>query len=684
MKNELSAETSPYLLQHAQNPVHWQAWNEKTLQLAKDLDKPILVSIGYAACHWCHVMEKESFENEATAALMNEYFINIKIDREERPDVDHIYMDAVQAVSGSGGWPLNVFLTPDAKPFYGGTYFPPVQAHGRSSWPDVLTTIHTNWTTKREALELQADNLLAHLKKSNNFSQINNTINIGTAENNFTKAECEGIAKSILENADTVHGGFGKAPKFPQTFSINCLLQSALFYKNDAALIHAELCLTKMYQGGIYDQLAGGLCRYSTDETWLAPHFEKMLYDNALFIIACSNAYLFTKKEIYKNAINDTCTFLFAEMKNPTGGYYAAIDADSEGVEGKFYTWSKAEIESILDADANLFCTYYNVTENGNWEHTNILHITDDITVVAKAFDLQEETAAKIIKACNAKLLEHRNKRIRPATDDKILLSWNALLITAFCKAFAATLQNEYLQEAESLFQFVQKAFSEDNVHFLHTYKNGEAKIPAFLEDYAYLIESAICLQEITSSADYLVFAKSLTNFVLENFSEENGLFFYFTPKSQADIIMRKVDLYDGATPSANAVMLKNMAYLASVFAIEDWSRKVIQMLVSLKIVIQKHPNSFGVWASEILNRNANKCEIIIVGNNKTEQLHKVLHAYIPNKILQSTNEDLNMPLTTKKYVFNKTLLYLCLNSTCKYPYDEANSLLRDIKVQVF
>jgi uncharacterized protein len=684
MKNELSKETSPYLLQHAQNPVHWQAWNEKTLQLAKDLDKPILVSIGYAACHWCHVMEKESFENEATAALMNEYFINIKIDREERPDIDHIYMDAVQAISGSGGWPLNVFLTPDAKPFYGGTYFPPVQAHGRSSWSDVLATIHNSWITKRETLELQAENLLEHLKKSNNFSKLNTIINISNTQKQFAKEECEGIANSILANADTKNGGFGNAPKFPQTFSINCLLQSALFYKNDAALAHAELCLTQMYQGGIYDQLAGGLCRYSTDEKWLAPHFEKMLYDNALFIIACSNAYLFTKKEIYKNAINDTCTFLFNEMKSPTGGYYAALDADSEGVEGKFYTWSIAEIAEILGVEAKLFCSYYNVTETGNWEHTNILHITDSLAIVAKIFGVNEKEALETIGNCKAKLLALRNKRIRPATDDKILLGWNALLITAFSKAYAATLQEEYLTEAEALFAFVQKAFALDNVNFFHTYKNGEAKIPAFLEDYAYLIESAIHLQEITSNQEYLHLAKNLTNFVLENFSEENGHFFYFTAKNQTDIIMRKIDLYDGATPSANGVMMKNIAYLSKVFAIQDWSQKAMQMLVSLKTVILKHPNSFGVWASEMINIDANIYEIIIVGSNKTMQLQKVLHEYIPNKILQSTNEDLNMPLTTKKYVFNKTFLYLCLNSTCKYPYDEAESLVRDIKMQVF
>ena len=683
MKNELVHETSPYLLQHAHNPVHWQAWNDETLLLAKKLDKPILVSIGYAACHWCHVMEKESFENEATAALMNDFFINIKIDREERPDIDHIYMDAVQAIAGNGGWPLNVFLTPDAKPFYGGTYFPPIPAHGRSSWPDVLNTINNAWQNKRAEMELQAENLLKHLKKSNNFGQINTGIEISTNENIFTKTDCQSITKSILANADTVHGGFGKSPKFPQTFSINCLLQAALFLEDKAALTHAELSLTKMYEGGIYDQLAGGLCRYSTDEIWLAPHFEKMLYDNALFITALSNAYLFTKKEIYKNAINDTCRFLFNEMKSPTGGYYAALDADSEGVEGKFYTWDKKEIDEILGNDANLFNSYFNVEENGNWEHVNILNITNSLENVASSFGIEINVAKTKIESCKQLLLAERNKRIRPTTDDKIILSWNALLITSFCKAFAATQNDIYLQEAVSLFEFVKKAFSTDGLHFNHTFKEGIAKFPAFLDDYAYLIESAINLQEVTSNQDYLFFAEKLTNLVSGSFEEENGNFYYFTEAMQTDIIMRKIDLYDGAMPSANGIMMKNLSYLGKVFGNQDWSQKSTQMLVSLKTVILKHPNSFGIWSSQVFNNTAGIYEIIIVGKNNTTELHKVLHCYIPNKIIQSTNEDLDMNLLREKYVFEKTLLYLCLNSTCKQPYEEVSSFLRDINIGV-
>jgi uncharacterized protein len=552
MKNELIHETSPYLLQHAHNPVHWQPWNEQTLQLAKTLDKPILVSIGYSACHWCHVMEKESFENEETATLMNEYFINIKIDREERPDIDHIYMDAVQAMSGSGGWPLNVFLTPDAKPFYGGTYFPPVKAHGRASWTDVLTNLHNAWENKREEMEEQAENVLSHLKKSNNFTVLKNNIDIPSEEKPFTKEDCINITESLLSNADKVEGGFGKAPKFPQTFSINSLLQAALFLDDSAALEHAELSLTKMYRGGIYDQLAGGLCRYSTDNEWLAPHFEKMLYDNALFLISLSYAYLLTKKDIYKEAIKDVCNFLFTEMKSPTGGYYAALDADSEGVEGKFYVWSKAEIDNILRDDSSLFCAYYDVSENGNWEHHNILRILKPLSEVAAIFGLDEVIANERLKKCRELLLAERNKRIRPSTDDKIILGWNAMLVTAFCKAFSALQSAIYKDAAIDLFNFLQKEFVSKSGDYQHTYKNGQAKYPAFLDDHANFIDAAIHLQEITGDFKYLDFAKTLTFSVFEKFEDFESNFFFFTAVKQADVIMRKIELYDGATPSAN------------------------------------------------------------------------------------------------------------------------------------
>ncbi len=683
MKNELIHETSPYLLQHAHNPVHWQPWNEETLALAKSLDKPILVSIGYAACHWCHVMERESFENEQTAALMNEYFINIKIDREERPDVDHIYMDAVQAISGSGGWPLNVFLTPDGNPFYGGTYFPPVKAHGRASWTDVLTNISNAWKNRRSEMEKQAENLVTHLKKSNDFAQIKSTINVDSGEKLFTKDDCIEITKALLSNADKVAGGFGKAPKFPQTFSINCLLQAALFLNDETALAQAELSLRKMYEGGIYDQLAGGLCRYSTDNEWLAPHFEKMLYDNALFIIALGNAYLLTKKEIYKEAVAHICDFLFEEMKNPNGGYYAAIDADSEGVEGKFYVWTKLEIDEILMDDAPLFNFYFDVTETGNWEHTNILRILQPLEKIAVEFNISIEQVKSIVKRSKKTLLAARNKRIRPTTDDKIILGWNALLVTAFCKAYTVLQDEKYKLAADELFNFIKLSFANDIDGFFHTYKDGKAKCPAFLDDYAYFIEAAINLQEITANFEYLDFAKKLTNIVFNNFLDKASNFFFFTSKNQKDIIMRKIELYDGAVPSANAVMAKNLYYLSKVYNNEDWLAKSALMLDSLKKIILKHPGSFGVWAQQALNLNVGINEIVIVGENMSTLLNEVLEEYIPNRILIGSFKDSNITLISKKYIFEKTFLYLCLNSVCKEPYDNTRDMLRVIENKV-
>jgi uncharacterized protein len=683
MKNLLSTETSPYLLQHAHNPVHWQPWGIEALQLAKELDKPILVSIGYSACHWCHVMERESFENEATAAIMNDYFINIKIDREERPDIDHIYMDAVQAISGSGGWPLNVFLTPEGKPFYGGTYFPPVQAHGRASWTDVLQSIHIAWQERREEMEEQAANLMNHLKKSNNFATIKNNIKIEVGKQNFSKEDIKTIAQNLLLNADKVKGGFGNAPKFPQTFSINCLLQAAHFLGDTNALNHAELSLIKMYNGGIYDHLAGGLCRYSTDADWLAPHFEKMLYDNTLFIIALSNVYLLTKKDIYTTAINHVCHFLFTEMKNPAGGYYAAIDADSEGVEGKFYVWKKNEIEAILGEDASLFCTYYDVSTHGNWEENNILRILQPLEIVANEFNIDIENAEKIIETARKKLLIARNKRIRPSTDDKILLGWNAMLVTAFCKAFAATQKEAYKKEAEELIEFLQSTFAKSEGGFFHTYKEGIAKYPAFLDDYAYLIEAYIHLQEITGNQDYLYKAKEVTEYVFNHFADEESGYFFFTIKDQSDVVIRKIEMYDGATPSANAVMAKNIYYLSIVFDKHDWKEKGMFMIDSLKTIILKHPSSFGVWAAQAINIAMGINEIAIIGNNMIPLLYETLLEYIPNKVLQASNEENKMPLLFKKAVFGKTFIFLCLNFECKTPVESSTALIKAIKERI-
>ncbi len=432
--NRLIHETSPYLLQHAHNPVDWYPWGEEALQRAKQENKPILVSIGYSACHWCHVMERESFEQEETARLMNEHFINIKIDREERPDLDHIYMDALQAMSGSGGWPLNVFLTPAARPFYGGTYFPPRRLYTRPSWTEILQGVSQAFRDKREEITAQADQLTSHLLQSNAFGHATEP-----GEPVFDTENQQAILQAILNKADTVDGGFGQAPKFPQTGCIQYLLRYYHFYRDKTALDQALLSLDKMLCGGIYDQLGGGFARYSTDGQWLAPHFEKMLYDNALLLSVLAEAFQITHLPRYREVMEQTRGFLEREMLSPEGGFYAALDADSEGVEGKFYTWRKAEIDALLGEDAPLFCAWYDVTEKGNWEGVNILHVPAPSATFASTHGTTEVALAEKLEACCAKLLEHRAGRIRPGLDDKILLGWNALANTACSKAFAAT-----------------------------------------------------------------------------------------------------------------------------------------------------------------------------------------------------------------------------------------------------
>ena len=535
-KNRLSDETSPYLLQHAHNPVDWYPWGEEALQKAKEEDKPILISIGYAACHWCHVMEKESFEDESTAQIMNEHFVNIKIDREERPDLDHIYMDAVQAMTGSGGWPLNVFLTPSKRPFYGGTYFPPVRAFNRASWKETLLGVINVFKEKRNEIEEQAENLTGHLLQSNSFG----LQKPGGQSNLFTGKKLSESFANIMKAADKEWGGFGRAPKFPQTFTIQFLLRYAHIKGQEhtpkgsgdeeanVSFMQALLSLDKMIDGGIYDQIGGGFARYSTDTEWLVPHFEKMLYDNALLVSILSEAYQLTKKDKYANAIHETMNFVRRELLHPQYGFYSALDADSEGEEGKFYVWQKAEVDQILGSDADIFCRYYDITQEGNWEGKNILRVKTPIAHFALENNIELSTLENVLKEGRQKLLEKRNTRIRPLLDDKIILGWNALMNTASSKAYAATGNEEYRDLAIANMQFLlEKFYDKNSESFFHTWKNEEAKYPAFLDDYAFLIQALIHLQEITADTIWLKQAKIIAEFVIDSFNEPETVFFF-------------------------------------------------------------------------------------------------------------------------------------------------------------
>lgn len=664
--NDLIHETSLYLLQHAHNPVNWYSWSENTLSLAKKLDKPILLSIGYSACHWCHVMERESFENMETAKFMNENFINIKVDREERPDIDSIYMDAVQILTGSGGWPLNVFLTPDAIPFYGGTYFPPKQSYNRPSWMDVLKFISEVWKTNPIKAEDQAQKLLDHIQSlTAAFSSVSKVENIEKSD--FTGLQCKELNSAFLKSADKIFGGFGSAPKFPQTFTSQFLLAYGKFYNCQESIDHALLSLKSMLRGGIYDHLAGGLCRYSTDEKWLAPHFEKMLYDNALLIIVLSDAYQICKDEEIKKGIEKTITFCENELKSKEGGYFAAIDADSEGEEGKFYIWDKTEIESVLGEESSEFIDYYGITEKGNWEGMNILNKSHHFNT--NIYNTDVDDLLRRIAICENKLLFHRNKRIRPETDDKIILSWNALYLTALCKASAALKEEKYRDVAEELFHFLESKFFKSDCQLNHSYKNSELKFMAYLDDYAYLIQSCILLQELTGNQKYLDYAKSYTQYVIDNFSQESSDFFYYTDQIQGDIILRKLDNYDSALPSGNSVMAFNLKYLSEIFQIEGWKAQSIRMLNRIYPFVIQHPNSFAFWCFQIINQSVENYQIVITGKEISEMRSSLNEMYIPNKVLQSTKTEKKYPLLEGKSISDyPSQMHICGETKCYEP----------------
>ncbi len=700
--NQLIHETSPYLLQHAHNPVNWYPWGDKALAIAKQENKPILVSIGYSACHWCHVMERESFELESTAAIMNEHFINIKIDREERPDLDHIYMDALQAMTGSGGWPLNVFLTPDGKPFYGGTYFPPKKAFNRPSWHETILGVAKAFTERRHEIDAQAENLTEHLVQSNAFG-----IQKLTGEEIFAHEKTDEAFQNIMKSADKEWGGFGKAPKFPQTFSILYLLRYSYSQNTPEmsesskpplrqergfggeALKQALLSLDKMIEGGIYDQVGGGFSRYSTDTEWLAPHFEKMLYDNALLISVLSEAYQLTKKERYKEVIEETMHFIASELMDSQMGFYASLDADSEGVEGKFYVWEMEEVKKIVGKDADIFCEYYEVTLFGNWEEKNILRVKKSFDNFAVGKNITVGELKKILKNGRQKLLEQREKRIRPPLDDKIILSWNALMNTACSKAFAATGHERYRQLAIKNMQFMLERLATKNPNeFHHTWKNGTAKFPAFLDDYAFLIEALLHLQEITGDHEWLLKAKRITAFVMKQFSEtetesssgEPGRqagFFFYTPIGQLDVIIRKKEMYDGAVPSGNSVMAYNLYRLSILLDKNDWKKRSMEMVSSMGNAIARYPTSFGNWVCLLQEMITGTHEITLVGAYLFKLHKELLQQYIPHRVLMVSGEaNPGFPLLTNKPIINKALFYLCRNNTCHPPVISAKELI--------
>jgi uncharacterized protein len=669
--NRLAAETSPYLLQHAHNPVNWYPWGDEAFAHAKQADKPVLVSIGYAACHWCHVMERESFEDPDTAAIMNAHFINIKIDREERPDLDHIYMDAVQAISGAGGWPLNVFLTPDAKPFYGGTYFPPVRAYNRASWKETLLGVRQAWDERKHEIVAQAENLTAHLQQSNAFG-----VKETDAKDLVSLTSLTQMATTILQQADTDWGGFGKAPKFPQTFTILFLLRHYHFTKDDASLRQALLSLNKMMQGGLYDQLGGGFARYSTDAEWLAPHFEKMLYDNALLIVAYVEAFQLTGNERYRNVVVETMDFIRREWLSEEAGFFSALDADSEGEEGKFYTWTKEEIDAILKEDADIFCAFYDVRPEGNWEHTNILWVPISVEEFCAQHGLEVTVFHTRLTNCKQKLMAVRTKRVRPLLDDKIILGWNALMNKACTRAYAITRDKAYLQLAVSNMEFLLRQFRDPDQNWYHVYKK-EARYPAFLEDLAYLGEALIGLFEATENPKWLHEAENLTNYIVGDYSDPETPFFYYTRQGQKDVIVRKKEVYDGAVPSSNAMMAKLLHQSSLLLNRPDWGQKSRQMVSALGNAILRYPTSFGNWACLLQEFYYGTNEVAVVGEDHNAFKDNILQQYIPYRVLQSARmADERYPLLRGKESKEKTAIWLCKDYACRPAVSNVSELM--------
>ncbi len=678
--NSLIHETSVYLLQHAQNPVQWLPWGPAAFEKARLEDKPMLVSIGYAACHWCHVMERESFEDEKVAAFMNAHFINVKVDREERPDVDHFFMDAVQTMAGNGGWPLNVFVLPDGKPFYGGTYFPPTNIYNRPSWMDVLQSIQSAWKDRRNEIDQQAANLLKHLRSTGQFIQ---QISIDSKDTEaFPSHEyCQNLCEKMLQQADGTAGGFGVAPKFPQFFSLQFLLGYSHYYNDQKAFQHAVFSLKAMLRGGIYDQLGGGIARYSTDAEWLAPHFEKMLYDNALLINILCDAYALTADSFFQQYLEKTIQFCLNEMQQPQGGFFASLDADSEGVEGKYYVWQQQEIQALLGEDAGIFCDWFGVKEGGNWEGTNILHCPHDKQAFLRAKNLSAEALDNLLSRGAEQLLSQRSLRIRPATDDKVILSWNALLVTALCKS-AAVLQDEKTTTiAIQLYQFLSKQFVLEGQIEHHIYHHGQVKHPACLDDYAYLIQAAIHLQELTGNQQYLLDAQSLMMSAQQHFVQSEIGFFYYTQEAQQDILVRKVDVYDSATPAGNSVMANNLYYLGVILDVPEWKNQALQMLRRMKGLLSKYPNSFGNWSFLALQQAQGISEIVITGQGAASLGTELRRWYFPAKILQIATEKQAFPLLTDKDYGSSPQVYLCRDQTCFPPQSDLEALRKEVKL---
>ncbi len=669
--NRLANSTSPYLLQHANNPVDWYPWGPEALQKAKDENKLILVSIGYSACHWCHVMEHESFEDNGVAAVMNEHFVCIKVDREERPDVDHIYMSALQLMTGHGGWPLNCICLPDQRPIYGGTYFK------KSDWVSLLFNLADFYLQKPEEAEEYAVKLTEGIQQYE-------SVNLITEQPQYDPDDLALIVNNWKKYFDLTEGGTGRAPKFPMPNNWQFLTRYAHLTKDEAVIKATTLTLSNMAYGGIYDHIGGGFARYSVDARWHVPHFEKMLYDNGQLIALYAEAYTWLHEELYHQVVKETVTFVERELTSPDGGFYSALDADSEGIEGKFYTFIKTEIENILGNDTAIFCSYYNITEEGNWaeEETNVLYRKESDEEMAVKFSLSVAQLKGIVADCKQKVFEYRSHRVRPGLDYKILASWNGLMLKGLCEAYRAFDEPKYLELALKNAGFINTYLITSTQRLIRIYQPGTDKETlkpiAFLDDYANIIDAFIALYEVTFDISWLNQAKALTRQAIDHYYNAAEGMFYYTAEDDEQLIARKGEIMDGVIPSSNSVMANNLKKLSLFYADDNFEEISAQLLRNLMPYMAKYGSVYSNWANLLLLEVFGISEVAITGPDAETLRWEIEQHYLPNKIILGGEQE-NLPLLENR-VGETDRIFVCKNKTCGLPVTSVAEALKQIE----
>lgn len=670
--NELIHETSPYLLQHAHNPVNWKSWNPKALAQAKEENKLIIISIGYSACHWCHVMEDESFKNDSVAKLMNDKFISIKIDKEERPDIDQIYINAVQLMTGSAGWPLNCITLPDGRPIFGGTYFP------KKQWMNALNDISALYEKDPEKVIAYAEKLTEGIQKSE-------LITLNKEETPFKLETISSYIETWNSYLDFSKGGQKTQLKFPMPTNLAFQLHYGIQHTDKKVSEYVNTTLKMMAYGGIYDQIGGGFSRYSTDKKWHVPHFEKMLYDNAQLVSLYTEAYLATKNNLYKEIVEETLSFVKRELTADNGAFYSSLDADSmtetnELEEGAFYRWTKNELKNIIKDDFSLFKKFYNVNSYGKWENDHYVLIRKDSKAdFAKENNLTSEIFEAKIQSWKKALFEARAQRSRPRLDDKVLTSWNALMLKGYVDAYRVFGTPEYLEIALKNANFIIQNQLRNDGGLNHNYKDGTSSINGYLEDYASVIESFISLYQVTFDETWLQKAKELTDYTITHFKDKNTQMFYFTSDTDADLIARKTEISDNVIPASNSIMANNLFKLSHYYSDTDYGKQAKQMLANVIPNIGNSPSSYSNWLQLMTNYTSPYFEVAIAGTNGLEKVKQLNSYYLPNILIAGALSESKIPLMENRFNEDGTYIYVCVDGTCKLPVTNIEKAINQI-----